>query len=766
MRLNEVSMRRLHTLRRWLSQGTEPMLLFPGLTILLLGVLWVATVSLVRLEYANARDTATTTARELTETYEAQSVRALREIDRTLKFVAYAYASAGDAMVLKDLGDNALLLPSFLFTVSIADANGNIRSSTNDGGPTNVAEADYFKAQRGQPVFAVGLPQRDPLSDTWNLSFSRRLDHRDGSFAGVVIVSVDASYFVSGYEQTKLGQQGFLGLLGTDGIFRASRSGTAVTAAAAVDYRHIVPEVEEEPTGDNLIPVSLSVNSWDQVRRYTAARELYEFPLAVIVGLAEKEQLRPATARARSYLLRSGGTSVALIALMFALGRLSWQLQKSRQRAAQEQLAHARHIEYIAHHDSLTGLPNRGFFSTMLEQSLAVAKRYNHQVAVLFLDLDRFKLINDSLGHDAGDALLKEVAHRLTDAVRASDIVARLGGDEFVVLLPEKCDQESLETVARRVLAFVSKPYNLLGNEFRITVSVGISRYPEDARDEQSLLKNADLAMYRAKGKGRNNFQLYAESDNESSLERLTIESALQTALERQEFSLYYQDQLDLSTGRVTGVEALLRWQHPQLGVILPMQFIPVAEETGLILPIGKWVIETACRDCVAIQQASGQRLTMSVNLSARQFTDENLPSDLASILKSTGVEPSLLELGVTESVLLANVDRAASTLGEIRALGVRVAIDNFGASYSSLSTLSKFRFDTVNIDGSVIRDFEHSPEDRKLTEAAIAMGKQLAFTVVAEGVETQEQAQFLRNMACDKAQGFYFGHPTRRNQG
>ncbi|MFZ2209879.1 MAG: EAL domain-containing protein [Porticoccaceae bacterium] len=765
MRLNEGSKRMFHALRHWLGRGTEPLVLFPGLTVLLLAVLWVATASLIRLEYANARDTATTTAHDLTATYEAQSVRALREIDRTLKFVAYAYASEGNAAILKDLGDKSLLLPSFLFTVSIADADGNIRSSTHAGGRANIAGTDYFEAQREQSVFAVGVPQRNPESQDWELSFSRRLEQRDGSFAGVVVISVDASYFVSGYEPAKLGQHGFLGLLGTDGIFRASRSGAVATAAAAVDYRTVVPEVEEDPTDDNLIPVSLSVNSWDRVQRYTAARALYEFPLAVIVGLAEEEQLRPATARVRNYLLRSGGASLALIALMFVLGRLSWQLQLTRQRAAEEQLAHARRIEYMAQHDNLTDLPNRGFFSHMLNQVLALAKRYDRELAVLFLDLDHFKLINDTLGHDAGDELLKEVARRLKEAVRESDVVARLGGDEFVVLLPEQCDKDSLEIVAHRVLTSVSKSYDLLGHEFRVTASIGISRYPQDAEDEQVLLKNADLAMYRAKAKGRNKFQFYAEAEEKLSLERLNLESALRQALARQEFILHYQDQRDLNTGQVTGVEALLRWQHPQLGIILPMQFLSLAEESGLTLPIGKWVIETACRDCAAMQTAEGRRLTMSINLSARQFADANLTRDLASILDKTGIEPDLLELGVTESVLLTDVDKAVSILNEIRALGVRVAIDNFGASYSSLSTLNRFRFDTVNIDGSVIREYAHSPEDRKLTQATIAMGKNLAFTVVAEGVETEEQAQFLRDSACDKAQGFYFGHPAPRNR-
>lgn len=745
-----------------LGRLTEPQVVFPLLTLLLLGVLWIATASLARVEYANARATATATTGELAETYEAQIVRALREIDRTLNVVAYAYTPQGVDSILADLGEKGLLLPDFLFTVSIADAEGNIRSSTRVGQQANIAEADYFQAQRTQSVFAVGAPQPNPQSRDWILSFSRRLDGPDGSFAGVVVISVDAPYFVSAYEPAKLGQHGFLGLLGTDGVFRAGRSGDTVSAGATVEFQSIVPEAGTDLADGELTPVNLSVSSWDGVQRFTAARELYEFPIAVIVGLSQDEQLRPAAAQARRYILRSGGASVALLALMGLLGRLSWQLQQSRLRAAQEQIAHAQRIEYIAHHDSLTGLPNRAFFSDMLNRMLAQTKRYDRQLAVLFLDLDRFKLINDTLGHDAGDELLKEVARRLKQAVRESDVVARLGGDEFVVLLPEECDENSLVVVAHRVLDLVSKPYNLLGNEFRVTVSVGISCYPENADDEQTLLKNADMAMYNAKEKGRNNFQFYTHA-TEPSLERLSLESALQQAIERHEFSLHYQEQRDLHSDQVTGVEALLRWEHPQLGVVLPKQFLPLAEQTGLILPIGKWVIETACRDCLAMQAESDHPVTMSINLSAKQFADQNLPVDLASILKKTGVEPGLLELAITESVLLADIDRAVQVLEQIRALGVRVAMDNFGASYSSLSTLNRFRFDTVNIDGSVIRDYAHSPEDRKLTQATITMGKNLAFTVVAEGVETEAQAQFLRNSNCDKAQGFYFGRPAPR---
>jgi diguanylate cyclase (GGDEF)-like protein len=748
--------------RGWLGRSTEPRILFPILSVLLLGVLWAAIGGMVRLEYANARSAATVATQKLTETYEAQIVRAVREIDRTLNAVAYAYSLRGYQSALTDLRGRGLLLPDFLFTISIADADGRIVASTAADNGVDIADTDYFRAQRTAGVFAAGTPQHDSTGYGWTLSFSRRLERPDGTFAGVVVASVDASYFVSGYEPADMGRHGFLGLLGSDGMFRAMRSGVTVDSGVKADYSKIIPS-----SGDlvDTTPVTLSVNPWDGVQRYTGARALYGFPLAVVVGLSADEQLQPAHTQARRYWQRSAIASVALLTIMTLLGRLSWQLQQSRQREAQEQVEHAKRVEYIAHHDHLTGLPNRSFFGQLLDQTLAVAKRYRRELAVLFLDLDRFKLINDTLGHDAGDDLLKQVAVRLTGAVRESDLVARLGGDEFVVLLPEQCDEASLVAVSRRVLEAVGKPYVLAGNEFRVTVSIGISRYPYDAEDEQSLLKNADIAMYRAKEKGRNNFQIYSPDTDAAPLERLNLEAALRLALERHEFSVYYQNQLDLNTGEITGMEALLRWQHPQLGMVLPGQFLPLAEDTGLIVPIGKWVIETACRDCVALQKSTGPQVTVIANLSAHQLADETLLRDLEAILQRTGIAPEQLELGITEEVLVKDVSNVVAILTKLRELGVRVAIDNFGASYSSLSTLRRFRFDTVNIDGSVIRDSVHSTEDRKLTEATIAMGKRLAFTVVAEGVETEDQAEFLRAAACDKAQGFYFGRPEPRDQ-
>ncbi|WP_111643241.1 sensor domain-containing protein [Marinimicrobium alkaliphilum] len=417
-------------------------------------------------------------------------------------------------------------------------------------------------------------------------------------------------------------------------------------------------------------------------------------------------------------------------------------------------------VQYLATHDSLTGLPNRFMFNEILASTLAAAKRYQRRFAVLFIDLDRFKNINDTLGHDAGDTLLVTMAERLTHCLRESDVVARMGGDEFVILIQEIEDPDRVAKVARKILASIIQPISILEQECRVTTSIGICLYPDDAQDEQALLKHADIAMYRAKEEGKNNYQFYSPDIKARSLERLVLENNLRTALEREEFFLHYQAKRDLKTGELSGVEALVRWQHPGLGVIPPSQFIPLAEETGLIVMLGRWVLKTACHQSVAWQNAGLAPLCMSVNLSARQFFDDNLVNDVAAALEASGLAPELLEMEITEGMVMQDAERAIGILRAIKELGVKLAIDDFGVGYSSLAQIKRFPIDTLKVDSSFIRDIPANLEDRAIAEAIIAMGKTLSLTVVAEGVETREQETFLRDHACDQSQGYYFSRP------
>ena len=424
-----------------------------------------------------------------------------------------------------------------------------------------------------------------------------------------------------------------------------------------------------------------------------------------------------------------------------------------------QKIAEAR-IQHLATHDSLTGLPNRAMFNQLLSHALSSAQRHERMFAVLFIDLDRFKFINDTLGHVAGDQLLQEITERFKKALRASDVIARLGGDEFVVLIEDVKSVDKVRTVARKLLSAAIKPVMLLGRECRVTASVGIALYPQDGADGQALMKNADIAMYFAKSEGKNNFQFYSTDITSQTLERLTLEANLRHAMENDEFSLHYQAKRDLKKGTITGVEALLRWDNPELGQVTPAQFIPAAEETGLIVPIGKWVLRTACLQNVAWQRQGLPPICMAVNLSVRQFGDEHLLSDLTEILAETGMASQLLELEITEGMVIQNPVQAVRLLSAIKHMGVRLAIDDFGTGYSSLGQLKNFPIDTLKVDRSFIRDIATNTEDKAITEAIIAMGKTLSLTVVAEGVETREQEAFLRAHACDEMQGYYFSRP------
>jgi diguanylate cyclase (GGDEF)-like protein len=414
-------------------------------------------------------------------------------------------------------------------------------------------------------------------------------------------------------------------------------------------------------------------------------------------------------------------------------------------------------ITYLATHDRLTGLANRAMFSQLLNVSIETSRRHSRQFALLFIDLDRFKIINDTLGHAVGDALLIEMARRLRESVRASDIAARLGGDEFVIILQEVHDRDDVMAVAQKLLASIMKPLSLRGQECRVTASIGAAMYPADGADEQTLTKNADMAMYCVKNEGKNGARFYAPGMKTQSLERLILETGLRHALERDELILHYQPKRDLATGQITGVEALLRWAHPDLGMLPPNQFIPLAEETGLIVPIGQWVLKAACRQNMEWQRQGLPPMSIAVNLSPRQFAQAYLLDDIDAALAQSGMPPTLLQLEITESMVMQNVEQALVVLRAIKSRGVRLAMDDFGTGYSSMSSIKQFPIDILKIDRSFIRDLPHNSDDKAIANAIISLGKALGLTIIAEGVETTQQETFLRDHACNEMQGFLF---------
>ena len=506
-----------------------------------------------------------------------------------------------------------------------------------------------------------------------------------------------------------------------------------------------------------------NARAFKYLRRYCEATAIAVVALGTLVLCARAFHIEFLTA-----IFRTLVTTKADIALGLALSGMSlWLLLLEivfavfvlRDVSATQSLA--REMAYSAQHDVLTGLPNRMLLTDRVSRAIALAPRHMKKVAVLFLDLDGFKHINDSLGHPVGDKLLQSISKRLVDCVRASDTVSRQGGDEFIVLLSEVQQSGDPAITARRMLAAVAEAHSIGQHDLHVTTCIGVSVYPDDGMDAETLIKNAGTAMNQAKELGRQGYQFFKPEMTVRAVERQSIEESLRRALERREFALHYQPIIDLKTGEITGAEALIRWTHPTRGPIPPAQFIPIAEDCGLILPIGNWVLREACKQAQSWVHAGLRPATIAVNISALMFRDEHFLEGIFAILKDTGFDPRFLELELTESILMKRVESTQSILTILRAQGIQVAVDDFGTGYSSLSYLSKFPIDSLKIDQSFVRQISTAPDEITIVTAIISMGRSLKLRVVAEGVETQEELAFLQARDCDEAQGFYFSRPV-----
>jgi predicted signal transduction protein with EAL and GGDEF domain len=468
----------------------------------------------------------------------------------------------------------------------------------------------------------------------------------------------------------------------------------------------------------------------------------------------------------------------ALLALALAIGvyfGLKVPLLRALERALAEHNSAERNLAYLANYDSLTGLPNRSLFHDRLRQTTFRAARNKRLVALLYLDLDQFKIVNDSLGHVVGDTVLKQVAQRVQEGVRKTDTVSRpeqqakpaqhanvtisrLGGDEFSVILEDVDSVEHTAIVAQRILDAIARPFMVETHEIFITASMGITVYPNDGADLDNLVSGADAAMYQAKGQRRNNFQFFTPDMGARAKQRLEFEAALRRALEREEFSLYYQPKFDLGIGQVTGLEVLLHWSHPEFGSTA--KFIPILEDTGLIVPVGEWVLRSACAQVKKWQVKGMPALRLSVNISARQFVQQNLVANIAQVLADTGLEPGLLEVEMTESLLMVHTEASVAILSALKALGIHNSVDDFGTGYSSLSYLKRFPVDVLKIDQSFVRDITTDPDDAAIVRAIIALAHSLRLRTIAEGVETEAQLEYLRTEGCDEIQGYLLSRP------
>ncbi|RJG08235.1 bifunctional diguanylate cyclase/phosphodiesterase [Massilia cavernae] len=856
-------------LRRWLGLVLETHISLPLFTALVLAVIWAVTWHFISVDRAAARAAARSSSQEMIDTYEAQVARNLGAIDQTLRVVKYAVELKGAAAALPALNQKGLLPSGLVFIVAIVDSNGRIVASNPGLTTADVSSQGYFRHHRNNNADRpfVSEVMADAANPEWHLHFSRRLAGTDGHFAGVVVLAVDPAYFTSGYERSRLGERGALGLYGNDGLFRALRTGDKVT------WGRGAPQTPNA-RGD------VVANEWDGVRRYTSTRGLHGFALNAVVGLDESEQMAAFEQQRRHHLWMAASGSAALVLFVTLVGLWSWQMSKTRRRIrrAQETFAAAseasldaffvmrsicddkgtivdfvieasntraeqisgigkqqlhgqklcgivpryrgngifdelakvaifggvheaewqskhpaigkrwlhrqvvpveggvvaivrditerklaeERIRHMAQHDDLTGLPNRSLIRDRLDQAIHHARRRGRCISIAFIDLDGFKLVNDGLGHNAGDELLKVVAQRMAGCMRREDTLGRFGGDEFVIILDDQPDDPmAVAPVLEKIRAAVNEPVLLECQEVQVSCSMGVVMYPRDGADTNTLMMNADAAMYRAKELGKNGFQYYTREMNASVEEKLVLLEGLRSALEGGQFSLLYQPKVDLRSGRMFGVEALIRWQHPVHGMVPPSRFIALAEESGLIIPIGDWILHTACRQAAQWRDAGLPPVTMSVNVSPRQFEEKRLVERVGEALAANGLDAGAVEIEVTEGLIMRDLAQSVGKMAQLKAMGVTLSIDDFGTGYSSLSALKSFPISTLKIDKSFVRDLADNAGSQAIALAVISLGHRLNLRVLAEGVETEQQRRFLLENDCDEMQGYLFSRPV-----
>jgi len=546
---------------------------------------------------------------------------------------------------------------------------------------------------------------------------------------------------------------------GTDADARAVGALLEASRVVAFEIVHSADLAEALALAEsrNVDVMLLLLDASDALRMGALARARLSAPLLPIVVLSDLDDeavaLRALQNGARGYLVRSETSSRLLVTTLGAAlesHRMILQLNTARERA-----------RHLATHDQLTGLANRSLFHDRLEQAVAGARRARQKLAVLFVDLDGFKSINDTLGHAVGDGLLRGIARRIASCLRETDTAARLGGDEFAVMLTNLGNELDAATVARKIVAALGEPLQFRQQSTTIRCSIGIATFPRDAQDAEALLKRSDTAMYHAKQRGGSRFDFYTDDMNAAIQRRVALEDRLRTALDQDEFVVHYQPQFDLTRGRIIGAEALLRWKHPELGLVSPAHFLPIAEETGLIVPIGDWILRTACDQNARWNREGHRGLRVSVNVSSQQFLEPGLADVVKSALDQSGLVPISLELEITESSLLRDVEVTVNTLRRLKDLGVRLAIDDFGTGYSSLAYLKRLPIDVLKIDQSFIRALTTDPADATITQTIVQLAAGLNLTTIAEGVETLEQLLLLGSYGCSRMQGFLFGKPA-----
>jgi diguanylate cyclase (GGDEF)-like protein len=742
----------IHLRRLWWTA-----ILFLGLSATAVGwTIWQLKADAIRAAISKSGSIATVLAGQLSRSLqeidgvllEVEQSTKDRDIDTAPGFQAAFNRREFHESLLKDLAR----LPQAV-DIAVADKNGQIAVSAA-AWPTpniNVADRDYFTAARTgtDRQLSTSIPIDNKLDGKRTIVFARRLESSGGNFDGIVYVSVNTKYFEDIYGAIQSVKGLIFTLLKSDGtiVFRHPDDRDSAGKQLS-DKSGWLDSLSKGAPGFRILAQA------DGNVRFVSTRKVTEYPLFVNISVTESTSLASWRQRAAAIAFGSSVFFLFSIYLLTAITRQVRFLSDSEACLAQK----SQELERMARYDALTGLANRTLFMEKANAALAQMRRSGEEFSVLMLDLDRFKTVNDSLGHPAGDSLLREVARRLREATREVDCVARLGGDEFAVLQAHENDQKGgVIVLAKRILGAVTEPYDLNGRKIILETSIGIALAPQDGRDADALIKSADLALYKAKSEGRNRYCFFEAAMETETRERQALEDDMRKAILRNEFELHYQTIVDLGRREYCAAEALVRWHHPQRGLIYPEQFIPLAEESGLIVPLGEWILRQACAE--AIKWPSD--IKVAVNLSPAQFKQSDLVGVLRSTLNDAGLPPHRLELEITETVLLEKNEGNLAVLHEIKNLGVSIVLDDFGIGYSSLTYLQMFPFDRIKIDRSFIQNMTHDATGAAIVCAIAGLGRNLDIATTAEGVETVEQLEFLRAAGCQSAQGYLFSRPV-----
>jgi diguanylate cyclase (GGDEF)-like protein len=747
----------------WLRASLQPATLF-GLA--LIAACWIGLTFLMSIERAKVVEGAVQQSENLVRLFEENTVQTLERFDRTILLLRKSIEDDPTHFNLREWAERTSLVGDQTIQLALIGPDGYLKATTLnfDALQPYLGDREHFRAQADATAdkLFISKPLLGRWSGKWSIQMSRRVRGTDGSFGGAIVISIDPDFIDTFYKAVDLGAHGSITIRNLDEVILAQRGVAIATLGHQIPMRLNRGTVVETPSGH-----FWSLGLTDGIRRLIAYHTSEKFPLIFSVGRAESDIFKSIRSHQILYFAVAGFiTLLVLIAIALSvnhqlkLDRVRDNLRRSEAEArerARELEVKSREIVHIAHHDILTGLANRALLHDHIDRAFARARRCEESFAILCIDLDRFKIANDTLGHQSGDVLLRQVAERLRRCIRDVDTVARMGGDEFVVLQANVERPEDVTPVANRILAALSAPYAVCGNPVVISASIGIAVAPSDGATIDRLFGNADLALYRAKANGRNDFCFFNRELEETALSRGRLELELREALAGDEFELWYQPWFNIKTGRIMGCEGLLRWRHPQRGLLGPAQFLSIAEDTGLIGQLGDWVLRRGCRD--AAGWPSGIRL--AINLSAAQFIGGNLRGTVIAALQEAGFDAKRLELEITETLIIDDFEGTRETLTALRNLGISIALDDFGTGYSSLTHLRQLLFNRIKIDKSFVAEILTRTECAAIVSAMIALGKSLGVSITAEGVETQEQLAVLRAAGCVEVQGYYFSRPV-----